>query len=827
MKKNLKLLFPYITAIIVFVILGYAYNAPILEHKIVNQSDISSYTGMSKEIVDFRKETGEEALWTNSMFSGMPSTMISTVYKGNYLEHVYNHLFLGPRPASYLILAMASFFLLMLAMGVNVWLSVVGAIIFAFCAYNFQIIQVGHNSKFVAIALMPMVLAAMVYAYRKKAVLGAILFGIALSFEIMANHPQITFYLALVVIFYGCAQLYISIKNKTLPRFFKTSAFIVLTTALAAGTNVNHLWPAWEYGKYTMRGGSELGAANSGTTQTKGGLDKEYATAWSYSIGETANLLIPNFMGGASGGALSKSSETYKVLKQGGAPNAEQMIKQMPTYWGEQAFTAGPMYMGAIAVFLFVLGLALIKGPMKWWIAGVSLLAVLLGWGRNFMWLSHIFYDYVPLYNKFRVPSMILTVLQLTIPLLGIYTLNKIFQGAINKKEFIKGFKIALGITGGFCALFILIPGLAGSFASPADAQYPEWLRQALPLDRKSLLRTDAIRSLVFILLSGGVVWLGYMKKIKFKYAALALGILVLADMWTVDKRYLNDSHFVTPKEFNNNFALRPVDKEILQDSDPNYRVLDLASNTFNDAHPSYHHKTIGGYSAAKLQRYQDMIDYHIAPEIQSFAKDLQQVGTLEAAETSLAKQKVLNMLNAKYIIIDPANAPIENRSALGNAWFVKDYQLVNSPDEEILTLKTVEPSQTAIIGKDFADNVQGKSFNFDENAEIKLSSYAPNKLEYKTKAANDQLAVFSEVYYPKGWKAYVDGKETGLFRTDYILRGMIVPAGEHTVTLEYKPESYYQGAMISGISSSLLLLLLAGCILFYGIKNYRKKTEK
>lgn len=823
MKKiDLKLVFPYLIALILFTALSYAYSPALLEGKIVNQSDISSHAGMSKEISDFRNQTGKEPLWTNSMFSGMPSTTISTHYKGDYLESIYNQIFLGPRPASYVLLSMISFFLLMLALGVNPWLSIVGAIAFSFCAYNFQIMQVGHNTKMTAIALMPMVMAGIVYAYRKKALLGAVLFGIALSFEIMANHPQITFYLALMIIFYGCAQLYIAFKNKVLPKFFKTSAFILLATVLAGGANVNHLWPTWEYSKYTMRGGAELGAANATASQSKGGLDKEYATAWSYGVGETANLLIPNFVGGASGGELSKSSETYKTLKQGGAQNADQMIRQMPTYWGEQPFTAGPMYMGAIAVFLFVLGLVLIKGPMKWWIVGISLLAVLLGWGHHFMWLSHIFFDYVPLYNKFRVPSMILVILQITIPLLGIYTLNKIFKGCFDKKEVVKGLKIALGITGGFCALFALIPGIAGNFVSPADGQYPEWLQQTLPTDRAGLLRADAMRSLIYILLAGSVVWLGYIKKIRFNYAVLALGVLILADMWTIDKRYLNDSHFVTPKEFNNSFVQRPVDKEILKDSDPNYRVLDLAVNTFNDSHTSYHHKTIGGYSAAKLQRYQDMIEYHIAPEIQTFAKDLKQGGSLEAAETSLANQKVLNMLNAKYIIIDPNNAPIENRAALGNAWFVQDYKLVNSTDEEILSLKTIEPSQTAVIGKDFADQVKDKSFNFDENAEIRLLSYAPNKLEYKTKANNEQLAVFSEIYYPKGWKVDIDGREAELFRADYILRAMVVPAGEHTITFQFKPESYYQGAMISAISSTILLLLLGGCIVVYGIKYYR-----
>lgn len=818
---HLKILYPYLIAILLFIITSYLYFTPLLEKKVLNQSDISSWRGAANEIIDFRNETKEEPLWTNSMFGGMPSTMISTIYKGNFLQKINNILFVGPGPASTILLTMVSFFLLMLVLGVNPWLSIVGSIAFAFCAYNFQIIQVGHNSKMVAIALMPMTLAAIIYAYQKKALLGSVLFGITLGIEILANHPQITFYLAMIIIAYGLGQLYLAVKNKALPKFIKTSCLIIVATLLAAGANINHLWPTWEYAKYTMRGGSELSPANTPASQSSGGLDKKYATAWSYDIDETVNLLIPNYKGGASGGALSKDSETYKTLKQGGAQNAEQMIKQMPLYWGNQPFTAGPSYIGAIVVFLFVLGLLLVKGPMKWWIASISLLALMLAWGHNFMWLTNLFFDYVPLYNKFRVPAMILVILQVTAPLLGFYALSQVFSNKIDKKQVIQGLKIALGMTAGLCALIALVPGIAGSFVSASDSQYPEWLQQTLVIDRKSLLRADAFRSLIYILLAAGVIWLGYLKKIKIQYAIIGLGILILADMWTIDKRYLNDDHFVTPREFNNNFELRPVDNEILKDTDPNYRVLDLTINTFNDSHISYHHKTIGGYSPAKLQRYQDMIDYHIMPEMQSFTKDLQQGTTYAAIDSSLAKQHVLNMLNTKYIVINPQGAPIENRSASGNAWFVKDYKLVDSPDEEILSLKTIDPSQTAIIGKDFADLIKDKSFNYDENGEIKLISYAPNKLEYKTQVTDEQLAIFSEVYYPKGWKVYIDGKPVELLRADYILRAMVIPAGEHNITFRFEPGSYHQGALISGISSGILLLLLIASIIFYSRKYF------
>lgn len=819
----LKKLYPYIGAFLLFVVIAYVYFPPLFEGKIVHQSDISSWRGAANEAIEFREKTGQEPLWTNSMFGGMPTTMISTIYKGNYLQQLYNNLFWGPRPASYLILAFVSFYLLMLSLGVRSWVAIAGALAFGFCSYNFQIMQVGHNAKMVAIAFMPMVLASVVFAFSRNRWLGAVFLGISLAFEIMANHPQITFYLAMVILFYGGAQLYLAIKNKTLPSFIKTGVLLLVAAGLAAGANVNHLWPTWEYTKYTMRGGSELTLNQQ--NQTENGLDKEYATAWSYGIEETFNLLIPNFNGGASAGELGKNSETYKFLKQAGAQQVDQIIKQLPLYWGPQSFTAGPMYMGAVAIFLFVLGLVLIKGPMKWWIASLSLLVLLLGWGRHFMVLSNLFYDYVPLYNKFRVPSMILVVLQLTIPLLGFYTVWKIVKGDFERAVVLKGLKISLLIVGGICALFVLLPGLAGSFSAAADSNYPDWLQQCLPQDRKALLRSDALRSLVFVVLTAGCIWGIVRGKLKMERLLIVLCVLLALDMWTVDKRYLNNGHFVTQREFNNQFQARPVDKIILEDESLDYRVLDLSVNTFNDSHSSYFHKTIGGYSAAKLQRYQDLIDYFIAPKIDAVIQEAKQGATYSSLTQSLSTDPILNMLNTKYIIVDANSNPIENRSAYGNAWFVKDYELVNTADEEIIKLAQIEPSEMAVIAKEFAPIVQDRGINFDDSATIQLISYAPNKLEYRTRAKDEQLAVFSEIYYPKGWHVYVDGQEVEHFRTDYVLRAMFVPAGEHVITFEFRPDSYFVGSKISAASSVLLLFALFGFIMIYIIRYYRKDT--
>ncbi len=811
MKKiNFRPIYPHIIIIVLFAMVGYLYFSDMFDGKVITQSDVSSWKGAAQEIHKYKAETGQEALWTGSMFSGMPSTTISLSHPGNYTAFIYKALHGLQAPASWLIISMIGFYLLLLCFKTNRWIAAAGAIAFAFCSYNFQIIQVGHATKMTAIAYMPWVLAAIIYAYRYKPLLGAAFTGIALSLEIQSGHPQITYYLGFIVLFYIITEAITAFKKKAIPQFIKVSLFVLLGAALGFGSNVNSLWPTVEYGKYTMRGGSEL--THSKDINAKG-LTKEYATAWSYSIAETPNLLIPNFAGGASGGALSKNSETYKVLRQGGAPNADQMIRQMPTYWGLQPFTAGPMYMGAITIFLFVLGLILIKEPIKWWLAAISLLAIPLAWGQHFMWFSNLFYDYVPLYNKFRIPSMILVILQVTLPLLGFYTVNKIFNNSFDRKTIAHSMKTALGITAGFCALFAIFPSLAGSFSSPSDSQYPEWLQQTLPSDRESLLRADAFRSLIFILLSAAVIWAGYIKKIRFTYAIGLLAVLVITDMWTIDKRYLNSEHFVTPREFNQSFQARPVDKEILKDKDPNYRVLDLTVNTFNDSHVSYFHKTIGGYSAAKIQRYQDMIEYHLMPEMQTLVRQLQNQTTLPDIDSLLKQLHVLNMLNAKYIVIAPNGAPLYNPAALGNAWFVNDYKTVKTADEEIAALKIIDPAHTAIINENFLPLLQEEKFSSDSTASIQLISYSPNQLEYKYKASVPQLAVFSEIYYPAGWKAYIDGKETPHFRADYILRSMTVPAGEHTITFTFAPESYYLGGWISRICSSILLLFLIGSV--------------
>ena len=841
--KNLKIWLPYVAAVALFYVLAYMFTPQVFSGKVVNQSDIASWRGMANEIITYNESHPDQdpALWTNSMFSGMPATTISLKYDGDFLDIFYNtiHKLTGQRPPSYLLISMVGAFLLFLAFGVNPWLSIVGAVAISFASYNMQIIQVGHNSKMVAIAFMPWVLAAVVYAYRKKGFLGAILFAFALSFQIKANHPQITYYLAIIVLGYGFAELYNHIAEKKILKFLKVSGLLLLLGGLGIASNINHLWPTYEYSKYTMRGGSEL-AKEQGKQQE--GLDIGYATSWSYSPEETPNLFIPNFNGGSSAGELDRESATYKALKGGGYQGADQIIKQMPLYWGPQPFTAGPMYLGAIMVFLFILALFLIGGAVKWWALGVTLLAVLLSWGSNFLPLTEFFFKYIPMYNKFRTVSMVLVILQILVPLMGVLVIEKLMKSEFSAKKFKTGMISALVLTAGFALLAMIFPSVAGSFTSPADANLPEQIRATLAEDRASLLSADAFRSVLYILAAAAVLWFAFGRReassknrvlspAKLKYLVYGgIGILVLADMWGAGKRYLNDSHFIKNREFEQQYALRPVDNIILEDKDPNYRVLDISINTFNDSHISYHHKTIGGYSPAKLQRYQDMIDYHIMPEMQKIASSLSSVKTLEEAQIMVdnTETPVLNMLNSKYIVIGAQNPPLLNNRAMGNCWFVDSIAWVANNLDEINTISDVNLSNTAVVSEEFR-SFAGEITTADAPAfedVIKLTNYSPNKLTYQCETTSDRVAVFSEVWYPAGWIATIDGKPAEIFRANYTLRALKVPAGSKVIEMEFRPDSYYKGATYSRIASSILLVLLAIGGLFEGIAFRRGRGK-
>ncbi len=870
--------------VILFLVIAYGFVPQVLDGKIVNQSDISGYVGMAHEANEWNSaHPDDRTAWTNSMFGGMPTTMLTGNPEGDWTQALYDAFLTGKRPATYLFISLLGAFLLMLAMDVNVLLAIGGAIAITFCSYNFQIIQVGHNTKMMAIAWMPWVLAAVVYTYRsalgmysrtlsgrlgwlKASLLGAALFGLFLDFQIKANHIQISYYLAIILCCFaiGLFIYILGLKDRRVLvcRFLAASTILLVLGIAGIGANANKLIPMYEYSHQTMRGGSELsrdGEATEDRDKSKG-LDIEYATAWSYGWNELPNLMIPDFNGGASAGVVDPhKSETVKLLRRYGQTNAAQVAENLPTYWGPQPFTAGPMYLGAISVFLFILGLFLCKGFDRWWILAASIIAVFLGVGSHFMPFTEFWYYHMPFYSKFRTVSMALVILQVTVPLLGFIVVDRILKGRYPDKEFRKAILTAYIFTGIVCLVFWLMPSLAGSFTAPSDAGMHPEIASAVAADRKMLLRDDA--RLSFFLISAVVavlLWVEYSKKkagnsdkgalvlgFQDKNKAMAAGavcLLVFINMFAVGKRYLNADDFITPHKFNNQFAQRPVDKMIIENGDLSSRVLDLTVNVFNDAHPSYWHKNIGGYSPVKLQRYQDLIDKHLTGEISDLARAINAAGTMDKLEASFPKVPILSALNDKYIIIDGNSPAIVNPHAMGNAWFVDKAVKAESPDDEIALVGTVDLSSEAVIGKDFTwayDQISalGKGSGHEIEASnvsqvqpeaeamasvdtVYMTQYAPNELHYRYSAARERAVVFSEVYYPHGWKLYLTdandsdkGREIPIFRTDWILRGAVLPAGDYNLKMRFEPESYKVSSNISRASSAtLFLLILLSC---------------
>jgi Predicted membrane protein len=830
-KKLLKNIGIGLGAIVLFLVLSYGFVPQVLQGKIVNQSDISGYIGMSHEMSEWNAAHPDDpTYWTDSMFGGMPTTAISTQNGGDYTQGLYNLLLAGKRPATYLFIALLGAFLLMLSLGISWPLALGGAVAVAFCSYNFQIIQVGHNTKMQAIAFFPWVLAALVYTYRSteakgrwlaKVLLGAALFGVALSMQIKANHQQITYYLAILVLLYALVEfidilvrkdkdsLAAKATRKTrLTRFFIASALLLVLGGAGIATNVNKLLPLAKYTPNTMRGGSDL--TQDGAVKG-GGLDLDYATAWSYGWEELPNLMIPNFNGGSSSQPVDPAkSETIQLLRRAGQSNLREIAKGLPLYWGPQPFTAGPMYMGAITVFLFILGLFLYKGKEKWWLIVGTVIAVLMAVGSHFMAFTKFCFNVLPLYNKFRTVSMALVVLQVTLPVLGFLTLDRIVKDGYDRKGFLKKSGIAFALTGGLSLLFFLIPTLAGDFSSAADAGQQDILVEAFQADRIALLRQDALMSFFLIAITWGfLLWacLSEQKNpVRKVVASLAICALVLVNLFATGKRYLNADHFTTPKDFNKPFAERPVDKMVKADPDPSYRVLDLSVNVFNSAVPSYHHKSVGGYSPAKLQRYQDLIEHYLTGEINRIYGVLQTAETIEDAEAGLPDTPLLNALNTRYIIIDGDFPPLHNPNTLGNAWFVDKVVPAATADEEIAFLGSVDLRHEAVIGKDMPAVTAAPADTADV---ITLTAYAPNELRYHYAASTDRLAVFSEIYYPDGWKAQVDGAPVDVLRADWTLRAAVLPAGEHDLVMRFEPDSYRTGAAVSRASSITLILLL------------------
>ncbi len=823
---SFKKLLTFAGIVLAFLVISYGYVPQVLAGKIVDQSDISGYVGMAHEANSWDADhPDDKALWTNSMFGGMPTTMLTGNDEGDWTKPVYDLFLTGKRPASYLFLSLLGAFLLMMAFGTHWLVAVGGAVAITFCSYNLQIIQVGHNSKMVALAFLPWVLAGVVYTYRSAlekhpdekwftpTALGAALFAMALNFQIKANHVQISYYLAIIIASYVLVLLVWLIadrsRRKLLGRFAAASVLLLVLGSAGIATNANRLMPTYSYTKETMRGGSEL---NADGKKTKG-LDINYATAWSYGWEELPNMMIPDYNGGSSATAVNPtSSKTIKLLRNAGQGNLHQIAKALPLYWGPQPFTAGPMYMGAITIFLFVLGLCMYKGKEKWWLLIPTIIGIGLALGNHFMGFTKFWFNYMPFYNKFRTVSMALVILQFTLPVLGFLMLDYIKNQDIDKKEFRRNALIALIITAGFC--LISATGLGRSFTGPADSGQQDILVDAFKADRLMLLRKDSLISMVLIILTAGVLYWSLCAKEDFmtyerkRIATWIICGLVLLNMGIVGKRYLNGDHFVSQNKFNQHFVERPVDKHILEDPDQSYRVLDLTANVFNDSHASYFHKNIGGYSPVKLQRYQDLIDHVLVSEINSIYKAVHGASTVQEATNAMPYLPVLSMLNDKYIILDGEAAPVENNAAFGDAWCVDSFVYTSTPEEEIAALGKVDLRNTAILGPDFADvpDISSKTPGV-----IKMTAYTPNKLRYHFESTEDKTVVFSEIYYPEWHLHRADtGESIELFRTNWTLRGAILPAGEYDLVMRFEPEVYELSSEISMVASIFLLLILA-----------------
>ena len=806
----------------IFIALCFVYFSPAIQGKALYQHDVLQAQAMQKEIMTFKEETGKAPLWTNSMFGGMPSYQIWVEYPNNVTSYVISSLkAIFPNPIDTVLLYLAGAYLLFCVLRVNPWLAAAGAVAVAFSSYNFIIIEAGHSNKALAIAFFAPIVAGIILTLRGRYILGASLTALFLAIEIRTNHIQMTYYLFIALLIFIGIELYNAYKGKTTKSFFKSLGYLAAATVIAVGVNAGMLWTTYEYGQESIRGKSNLTSTDK--SEPRNGLDKEYAYQWSQGGGESFTFLVPNLYGGSSNSkALGEDSEVVRTLTRRNIP-ADQAVgfaQSLPTYWGEKPFTSGPYYFGAIICFLFVLGLFIVKDRIKWWIVGATLLTLFLSFGKNLSFVSDIFFDYFPLYNKFRAVESILVIPGLLVPILAVLAIKQIMSKKTDTKQIQKHLLYSLYITGGILLLIIVLPTLFFSFKASnhaslvqqftqltGDQSFGEALARALVDDRASLARADAFRSLIFVLIGAGIIWAIIKQKINVQVASIGLALAILVDMWAVDRRYLNNSNFVEASQLKREFHARDVDNLILRDQSLDYRVLDLTIPTFSSATASYYHKTVGGYHAAKLKRYQEVIDKQFSNAI---------------------NEDVLDMLNTKYVISptgqDGQSQKIQNRStACGNAWFITDVLYVKNADQEMTAINSFNPKREAIVSEEFKSQIDTEKLGTITNSKISLVNYRPDHLTYEYTAPNDVIAVFSEIWYDKGWNAYLDGVKIPHFRANYILRAAQLPGGNHKVEFKFEPESYYSGETISLIAS---ILLIAG-LGFAVYSETRKKKEE
>ena len=788
---SLKKYLPYIIAFAVFSLVSLVYFYPVLQGKQIRQSDIIQFKGSSKEINDYRKETGKEPYWTNTSFGGMPAYMVSAKYPHDYIHQLDRTLRFLPRPADYLFLYFFGFFVLMQVLKVDWKIGIIGALGFGLSTYLIVILSVGHNAKADAIAYFPLVLAGIISLLKDKKLFGFTLTSVAMALEINASHLQMTYYLLFMIGFLMLFYALEAFKDKKLPSFLKQLSLIIIAVIIGIGVNATKIMATRQYQKVSTRNASELTKDVNGNPIKTTGLDKEYITEYSYGKLETFNLLIPRFMGGASNEKLSESSNTYKfIAKDYGKKQAKSFVESgVPTYWGSQPFVAAPAYIGAIFIFLFVLGFFILDSKYKKWLVATSIFALLLSYGKNLSFLTDFFINYVPFYNKFRAVSSIQVLIELAVPLMAILTLNQFFKNNLSKEKKIKTLKKALSITGGILLFFIVLGNFIFDFQGQSDRSLDKMITgfsDAVIADRKQMFLYDSIRSLLLVLIFAGILWAMVKQKLKKEIGLILLGLVLVFDLFGVDKRYVNKTNFVDAIVLAKPFSPTKIDTEIQKDKS-HYRVLNLSGNPMNEARTSYFHNSIGGYHAAKPRRYQELFEREIAK----------------------MNEQTINMLNTKYIIFNDKEGNLtyqKNPDINGNAWFVNRIYFAKNADEELQILDTLHTKNGAVTSIKNKDKIQNR-YPKDSTSIIKLTDKKINKFIYKTFSNKKQFAVFSEMYF-KDWKATIDGKDAPIYQVDYVLRGMEIPSGKHTVVFTFVPNVVYVGSKITILFYVLLLLI-------------------
>lgn len=810
MQPSYKKFLPHLVVFVLFIIAALAYFNPVLQGKRIFQSDIVQYTGMAKQQNDFRKATGEETYWTDSAFGGMPTYQLGAKYPNNYIKQLDLAIRFLPRPADYLFLYFIGMYILLLVLRVDYKLAFLGALAFGFSTYLIIILGVGHNAKAHAIAYMPLVLSGIFLTFRGKYLYGFLLLTVSLALELVANHFQMTYYLMLLVAVIGIVFLIDSFRKNLLPHYFKSVGIMLIAVIIALGLNATNIMATKEYADTSTRGDTGLTINADGSPKdNNSGLDFNYITEYSYGKLESFNLFIPRFMGGSSTEPFPEDSKTVEALMRLGASQQEanQILGQIPMYWGDQSFVGAPAYVGAIVIFLAVLALFLIRGRLKWWAVSAFVLSLLLSWGKNFSGLTEFFINYVPMYDKFRAVSSIQVIIELVLPVLAVIGLHQFFNPFERVTERKKALLWATGVVGGISVIFLLFKTSLFDFASPHDSDIREALGlpfvDAIREDRAALFTSDTLRSLIFVLLTAGVLWFFLKGSLKKGSAVAALSLLVLIDLVGVDRRYVNEEDFVQARVMDRPFQKNGADLQILED-EGHYRVFDATTNAFNSARASYFHNALGGYHAAKPGRMQELFEFYI----------------------SKGDIGILNMMNVRYIIVQNKNGgPVAQRNpyANGDVWFVENVLPAENANQEIQLLDSLDTKKTAVINKEFLSKIPIQNIERDSSATIELFSYQPNHIVYEASTKTPQLAVFSEVYYPKGWNAYINGKPAEYFRADYVLRAMVIPEGNNKIEFKFEPKVIQTGSIISLISSILFLLILISGLYF----TWRKKETR